>query len=102
MKISDNKNQTTKRRRPKSYWTGVSLHSEASKDALRSWFTPLADDMEPYKGEILCDVDTDREKKLRAFMTDKDGKHYQFTRTRGYGRYTVTMRRIMEDQPHAE
>lgn len=99
--MTNSKTDTTKRRRPKSYWTGVSLHSEASKDVLRSWFAPMADDMTPYKGEILCDVDTDREKKLRAFMIDKGGKHYQFTRTRGGSQYSIAMKRIMENH-HAK
>ncbi len=97
--MNEPRNQTTRRRRSRSYWQGVSLHSDASKDALRSWFSPLADDMTPYKGEILCDVDTDREKTLRAFMTDKEGEHYQFIRTReSGGRYTVSMKRIVQER----
>jgi hypothetical protein len=78
------------RRRSPTYWQSVSLYTDASKDALRSWFSPLADDMTPYKAEILCDADTDRVNKLRAFMTDKSGKHYRFIRTTGR-RYTISM-----------
>lgn len=79
----------TTRLRARSYWQGVSLYSDASKAALRSWFAPLADDMTPYKGEILCDVETDAEKKLRAFMTDSEGKRWQFTRMRNRGGYVI-------------
>lgn len=84
-------------RQSRSYWSGISLHSDAAKDALRSWFMPLADDMIPYKGEVLCDVETDRDKKLRAFMVGKDGKRYVLTRTRGsQGNYSVTIKAIPE------
>jgi hypothetical protein len=77
----------------RSYWQAVSLHSSASKDALRSWFASLADDMEPYKAEILCDIATDREKKLRAFMVNREGKHFELTRSRGSrGHYSITIK----------
>lgn len=80
--------------RRKSYWQPVRVLGSDDHDTLRAWFAPLADDMTPYQADILCDVETDREKKLRAFMVDKDGHHYQFTRTCGYRRYTSTMKRI--------
>jgi len=50
--------------------------------------------MIPYKAEILCDVETDREKKIRAFMTDEDGRNFQFERTLGRGRFSVSRKRI--------
>ena len=50
--------------------------------------------MTPYKAEILCDVDTDAEKKLRAFMQDGEGKRYQFTRSRGKRGTVISMKII--------
>jgi hypothetical protein len=51
--------------------------------------------MTPYKSEILCDVETDAEKKLRAFMVDESGRHFEFTRTRGArSTFSISMKRI--------
>ena len=50
----------------------------------------------PYKAEILCDIETDREKKIRAFMTDADNKHYQLERTLGARTFSVS-RKIISD-----
>ena len=77
----------------KTYWQGVSLHSDESKQTCKTWFNPLCDDLTPYKAEILCDVDTDREKKLRAFMTDANGKHFQLERTVGV-KFTISIKEI--------
>jgi hypothetical protein len=43
----------------------------------------LADNMTCYKCEILCDIETDLSKKMRAFMTDEAGQKYMLTRTIG-------------------
>lgn len=67
----------------KSYWMGVSTDGEKSKAAVRSWFSPLCDKMTVESAEILCDVETDREKKIRAVMVDENGKRHIATRTKG-------------------
>lgn len=86
--------KTETRGRAKSYWQSMSLRFDESKDACRAWFAPLADDLTPYKAEVLCDVETDREKKLRAFMTNERGEHYMLTRSRGTRNTVITMKRI--------
>lgn len=74
----------------KSYWQAMSLYSDGDKAAAKSWFSPLCDDdMTPYKAEILCDVETDREKKLRVFMTDGAGKRFEFVRTNGAKNFSI-------------
>lgn len=67
----------------KSYWQTMYLGDDRARETCRSWFAPLADDMTPHKAEILCDIETDREKKLRAFMKDSDGAEFKFERTMG-------------------
>ena len=75
----------------KSYWQAVSLSSDHDKAAAKSWFTFLCDDdMTPYEAEVLLDIETDREKKLRVFMTDAAGKRYRFERTRGPKNFSIT------------
>ncbi len=75
----------------KSYWQTVSLDSERSRAATLSWFKPLSDGMTPYKAEILCDIETDDEKKIRAFVRrDDDGRHFKLERTLGGKRYSMT------------
>lgn len=76
----------------KSYWQEAYVGSDRAKDDVKSWFMPMADGMTPYKAEILCDIETDREKKIRAFMTDADGKRYQFERTRGGKTFSISRR----------
>jgi hypothetical protein len=66
----------------KSYWQQVSVDSPRCKASVKALFAPLCDGMTPYKAEILCDAETDREKKYRAFMTDDDGQRFRFERTR--------------------
>lgn len=80
----------------KTYWQSCACYSEHSKDAIKTWFAPLSDDMTPYKADILCEVETDRERRLRAYMTDPAGKKYLFTRTRGKRTFSITMRPITE------
>jgi len=76
----------------KSYWQSIFVGSERARDAVKSWFDPMCDGMTPYKAEVLCDKATDREKKVRAFMTDAEGKRYQFERTRGGRRFSISMK----------
>ena len=70
-------------KRAKSYWQSMAMESDHEKRAVKSWFGPLCEDMTPYKAEILCDIETDREKKIRAFMVDGSGAKFQFVRTLG-------------------
>jgi hypothetical protein len=86
----------THQRRPRSYWQSFVCDTERSKDAIKSWFAPLSDGMVPYKAEILCDIETDAEKKLRAFMVDGGGHRFVFTRSCGARQVVVGMKRIAE------
>lgn len=78
---------------------GVACDTPSQKSAIRSWFSPFCDDMEPESAEVLCDRDTDREKKLRAIMIDRDGGKRVATRTAGKRNTTVTIERLSEEQP---
>jgi hypothetical protein len=79
----------------KSYWQTAYIGNASAKAAVKSWFGPLCEGMIPYKAEILCDVETDREKKVRAFMADADGKCFQFERTLGRKTFSVSRKRIV-------
>lgn len=74
----------------KSYWQEAYIGSDRAKEDVKSWFAPMCEGLTPYKAEILCDIETDREKKIRAFMTDADGKRYQLERTRGGRDFSIT------------
>lgn len=74
----------------KSYWQEAYVGNEKSQDAIRSWFGALAEGLAPYKAEILCDIKTDREKKIRVFMTGADNKNYQLERTLGAKTFSVS------------
>ena len=78
----------------KSYWQRISLEHDGAKETCMSWFTPLGEGLTPYKAEILCDIETDREKKLRVFATGKDGAKYQLERTRGKREFSISSKRI--------
>lgn len=78
----------------KTYWQSMSLHTDRDKENCKSWFPGLCDGMTPYKAEVLCDIDTDREKKLRVFMVGADGRHHQLERTRGHANYSVSIKEI--------
>lgn len=75
----------------KSYWQAMYVGSDSAKEAVKSWFDPMCEGMTPYKAEVLCDKATDREKKIRAFMANADGKHFKFERTRGGRRFSISM-----------
>jgi hypothetical protein len=74
----------------KSYWQEMCVDKDGDKNAIKSWFSPLSDGMTPYEAAILCDADTDREKKIRAFMTDGDNRRYKLERTLGGKRFSIT------------
>ena len=82
--------------RRKSYWQTMYVGDERAKAAVKSWFSPLADDCTPYRAEVLCDIETDREKKVRAFMTDAAGKRFMFERTRGGRTFTMSRKPLYE------
>jgi len=83
----------------KSYWQSVHVGTDWAKASCKSWFTPLCDGMTPYKAEILCDIETDREKKIRAFMTDAEGGKWMFVRTMGQ-RFSITRKPITTGNAH--
>lgn len=78
----------------KSYWQSMACRTERDRIALKSWFSPLADDLTPESAEGLFDIATDREKKLRVIMTDREGGKHVFTRTFGGKTVTVTTKRL--------
>jgi hypothetical protein len=78
----------------KSYWQTVSTDSERSKAAALSWVSPLCDGMTVEKAEILCDIKTDREKKIKVIARDTDGTRFLATRTLGRKTYSVTRVRL--------
>lgn len=94
--------ETTRKSRQKTtYWQEVSLCSEASKQTIHSWFMNMSDGMTPTKAEILCDIDTDREKKLRVFMIDAGGDRHEFTRTVGGEMFTITCKKLPKENDNA-
>lgn len=75
----------------KSYWTPVCSDGERHQAVIKTWFAPLCDDMTVERAEILCDVETDREKKIRIFVIDKGGKRHVAIRTRGRN-FSITLK----------
>lgn len=78
----------------KSYWGGVCCSTERDKDAIKSWFAPLCDDMEPIKCDTLADIETDRTKKVRAIMAKADGKRVVVTRTFGAKSHSIHIKPV--------
>jgi hypothetical protein len=85
----------------KTYWSAVSLRSDRDKAAVSSWFRPLSDGMTPYKAEVLCDIETEQEKKLRVFMRDAAGKEFRLERTYGVKRTTMSRKPLPVATPTA-
>lgn len=85
-----------------SYWQEAYIGSDSAKKAVLSWFGPMSEGLTPYKAEILCDVKTDREKKIRAFMTGADNKKYQLERTLGGKTFTVSRKCLTPTNNHSE
>lgn len=75
----------------KSYWSPVASDGERHQRAILSWFGVLCEGMAVEKAEILCDMETDREKKIRAFVVDKDGKRRVAVRAKNKGGYTISL-----------
>lgn len=75
----------------RSQWTKIWCGSPETKAAALSWFHPVCDGMTPEDVEILCDVETDREKKIRAVMVDEHGMRRLAIRTLGKKQYTIRL-----------
>lgn len=75
----------------KSYWQSMVCDGPRSHEAIKSWLSPMCADMTPLKAEILCDIATDKEKKLRVLMQDKDGKKILAIRTFGR-KFSITIK----------
>ncbi len=61
----------------------------AAQEAVKSWFMGLGEGMTCESADVLCDRETDREKKLRAVMVGADGKRQLFTRTGGGKTFSI-------------
>lgn len=79
----------------RSYWQSVYIGDDRSCEAVRSWFAPLCDGMTVQKAEILCDIETDKEKKIRADVLDAEGKRWRVERTRGRN-FTISMKPVAD------
>jgi hypothetical protein len=75
----------------KSYWMGVSTITDREKQSVLSWFMPLCSGMAVESAQILCDVATDREKKIKAVMVDDQGVRRMATRTLGGKTFTIRL-----------
>lgn len=76
----------------KTYWEGVVCSTDRDREAIRSWFTGMADDLiGPSKASILCRIEDDRELKIAALFTTKDGVARELVRTNGRS-ITITIR----------
>lgn len=75
----------------KSYWMGVATHTDRQRQAVLSWFSGLCDGMTVASAEVLCDKETDREKKLKAVVVDANGKRHLASRTFGGKTYSMSL-----------
>jgi hypothetical protein len=73
----------------------VSCDSDRDRNAIKSWFSPLCDEMSVVSAEILCDRETDEEKKFRAIMLDTDGKERVAIRARTKTGWTLTLKTMV-------
>lgn len=78
----------------KSYWQKMSVRTDRDREIVKSWFAGSCDGMTAESAEILCDKETDREKKLRAVMIDEEGTKYLVTRTLGKKTFSVTLTKV--------
>lgn len=80
----------------KSEWTKMACRTDRDKAAILSWFAPLCDDMVPEEAHVLCDIETDREKKLKVLMVDANGKRRWAIRTRGQKTFSITLKPVRQ------
>jgi hypothetical protein len=78
----------------KSYWQDCFIHSPGAQSAVKSWFSPLLDDMTITKAELLCDIETDAEKKMRVFANTPEGRKYRLIRARTVRGFTIAMKAL--------
>jgi hypothetical protein len=78
----------------KSYWGSVYVGDARSQEAVKSWFGAMVAGMTVSKAEILCNIETDREKKIRIFATDADNKNYQLVRTLGGRTFSISRKLV--------
>lgn len=76
----------------KSEWQAMCCSTLRDKEAIKSWFSPCCDDMEPVTCDVLCEIETDRSKKVRAIMAGKDGKQVLATRTIGRKTFSIHLK----------
>lgn len=86
--------RVARKARRKTYWQSVSLRSERDRNAVSSWFHPLSNGLTPYKADVLCDVETDAEKKVRVFMRDGAGREFKLERRYGVRHTTMTRKPV--------
>jgi hypothetical protein len=79
----------------KSYWMPVLADTPHRQTAILSWFRPLCDGYTVESAEILCDIETDREKKIRAVVRDQKGNRKLATRTLGGRQSTIKLQSIV-------
>lgn len=79
----------------KSYWQSMVCDGPRSHEAIKSWLSPMCDDMTPLKAEVLCDIATDKEKKLRVTLQDKSGKKLLAIRTFGKRSSSITLKPVI-------
>lgn len=76
----------------KAYWSPVCCTTDRDKANIKSWFGFMCADMTPEKAEILCDIETDKEKKIRVLMVDKEGKRRWAIRAKTSRGVTITLK----------
>lgn len=74
----------------KSYWQKMHIGGAKSQAAVKSWFGMCVDESDTVReAEILCDKETDREKKIRAVVAASDGATFRLERTLGGKQFTI-------------
>ena len=76
----------------KSYWMCVSTDTDRDKANVLSWLSPLCDGMKVESAEIMCDVATDREKKIKVIVVDEKGKRRIAIRSKTKGGWSITLK----------
>lgn len=74
-----------------SEWCGVSVSSERSKNAVKSWFSPYLDDAQILSARCLSDIATDATKKVEVVAVI-NGDKKRVTRTFGSKRFTISFK----------
>lgn len=80
----------------KSYWTDCFIDSPRAQEAVKSWFGRLAEGLTITKAEILADVETDAEKKLRIFGVNAEGKQFRLIRVRTVRGFSLAIKALPE------